>query len=115
MVFFFALSCALNQWQTQITQRLLRQLSPPPVTIVNAVIWGYVAYTLRPANDIFIDGERLACCPNTFTNVMHHEIEHAKGRNHNNVTGDIMSYSVTEDINGQLLNDLYVWPFFVNG
>lgn len=70
---------------------------------------GSVAYTTVTRNTVYIDGPKLECCPRTFANVLHHELDHTKGRDHNQIKGDIMSYSVTLGPDGLIIDDLYVW------
>lgn len=104
------LANAFSGWQINAIRSAMAEYNPPPIAVISAVLWDEVAFTDRINNFVYIDNTRLSCCRNTFANVVHHEIMHTKGQSHNNVSGDIMSYRVTADLNGNIIEDLYIWP-----
>ena len=78
--------------------------------VVDGVIGNWtLAFTDQMRLVTTLDGARMACCPKTFQNVVHHEIDHLKGRQHNHIPFDIMSYMVTVDEHGKVVEDAFVW------
>lgn len=103
-------SHAFTPLQTSAIRDSLAKNRPPEfVTIVDAPLRLDFGFTEADRTHVYIDGGKLKCCPNTFANVAHHEIDHTKGRDHNTIPGDIMSYKVTIDQTGQAIEDPYVW------
>lgn len=106
-----ALVSAFSPLQINIVRNALRIHGAPSFTVVvDAINTDTFAYTTADRRVIYIDAVLFINAPKTFINVMHHEIDHTRGRVHNNVTGDIMSYHITVDTNGTIIEDPYIWP-----
>jgi len=93
------------RWMLNISQ------APGFVSVINGIQYPSLSYTDMNTKLIYIDMERFQCCPNTFTNVINHEIGHTKGMMHNDASGSVMNYSVRVDEDGELVEDTYLYPF----
>ena len=94
-----------------ILDGLKRHNAPAFVAVLDAPQpSGSIAYTTGSRDTIYLDGVKLECCHRTFQNVLHHESAHARGREHNQIRGDIMNYSVLVSQAGDVIDDLWVWP-----
>jgi hypothetical protein len=101
---------AFTPLQTNVIRASLANYTPPEfVTIVDAPLRLDFGFTEADRTHVYIDGGKLKCCPNAFANVVHHELDHTKGRDHNSIPGDIMSYRVTVDASGRTVEDPVVW------
>ena len=78
--------------------------------IIDGVQSGTYAYTDADRQRSYIDFNRFANAPNSLKNVLNHEIAHLKHRDHNTDPTDIMSYRLTVDSSGNVINDDRVWP-----
>lgn len=105
-----SLALATNDYQANTIRELLRNANAPVyVRVIDGVQNGTYAFTESDRRSIYIDMKRFECCPKTFINVMNHEIEHTKGRDHTSIIGDIMNYSMKIDLFGNVIDDLYIW------
>ena len=82
---------------------------PPFAAFVDSVITGREAFTNTQTLVVYIDARRFEKTPNAFWNVIHHEIDHLKGRSHNSNVGDIMSYHLTVTQLGDIVEDPFLW------
>ena len=105
---FLSVSEGMTKWQQHKTRELLKKGNVPTFTsVIDSTQVGTYAFTNSERNTIFIDASRFQCCPNSFINVMTHEIDHVHGRNHNNVTGDVMAYHLTTFADGRISEDSF--------
>ena len=114
MLFLFLLlmsmSDAMNHFQTHKTRELLRKGNANLfVSVVDSVQDKTLAFTTADRMTIHIDAVKFECCPNTFTNVMWHEIAHTHGRDHNAIQNDVMNYSMAKYPNGRVAEDSYTF------
>ena len=77
--------------------------------IIDGVQSGNYAYTDADRQRSYVDFNRFANAPNSLANVLHHEVDHLKHRDHNNDPTDIMSYRLTTDNSGNVVEDTRVW------
>ena len=107
---FWSTVDAMNHFQTHKTRELLRKGNANLfVSVVDSVQDKTLAFTTADRMTIHIDAVKFECCPNTFTNVMWHEIAHTHGRDHSSTRGDIMNYSMTKFPNGRVAEDSYTF------
>lgn len=86
-------------------------MAPPRSAIVDGILAQDYAFTDQVKTLSHIDGVRFECCPNTFTNVVTHEIHHQNGRQHTSgVKNDPMSYLLTVRASGEIVEDNFVLP-----
>ena len=114
MLFLFLLFLstvdAMNHFQTHKTRELLRKGNANLfVSVVDSVQDKTLAFTNSERSTIFIDAMKFECCPNTFTNVLWHEIAHTHGRDHNLIKGDIMNYSMAKFPDDRVAEDSYTF------
>ena len=88
---------------------LTKEQTPSWVVVLDGVQRDTLAYTNTDRKRIYVDFERFRDAPNSLRNVLKHESQHAKGRDHNRIVGDIMSYAVTLDQRGNVVEDARVW------
>ena len=114
MSIIFSLIVAIAQSFNRIQSAKVRELMnlydvDKFSAIIDTPMRNNIAYTDMLDKNIYIDGWRMIDTPRTFQNVFHHESDHLKGREHNNISGDIMSYSVQVDARGSIIDDDHVW------
>lgn len=116
MRFLFAILisvvAAFTPYQVSIirTQQVLHK-APLRSAIVDAVLAQDYAFTDQVKTLTHIDAIRFECCPNTFTNVVTHEIHHQLGRQHTvGIKNDPMSYVLTIQASGEIVEDNFVLP-----
>ncbi len=108
----FLVTCCVaftNYQEQKIRELSVKYAAPRFTAFAAAPLNGDFGFTEPDRAHVVIDGARLECCPHTFANVVHHELDHAKGRDHNKIPGDIMSYAVTIDQTGAAIEDAFVW------
>ena len=106
-----ALALAIPDRYADVTRNLMKKHNAPDwVVVIDAVQHKTLAFTDVSTKKIYIDFNRFANAPNSLKNVIYHEIEHTKGRNHNNVSNDIMGYFITLNAAGDVIDDVRVWP-----
>ena len=89
---------------------LKKDNAPQFATIIDGVQSGNYAYADGfDRKKMYVDFNQFKDAPKSLLNVLHHEIEHSRGRDHNNIPGDIMSYKLTTDILGNVIDDGFVW------
>lgn len=106
------IAVAFTPYQASIirTQQVIHK-APLRSGIVDAVLAQDYAFTDQVKTLTHIDAMRFECCPNTFTNVITHEIHHQNGRQHTvGVNGDPMSYVLTIQASGEIVEDNFVLP-----
>lgn len=109
---FVGVATAFTPYQVSIirTQQVLHK-APLRSAIADAVLAQDYAFTDQVKTLTHIDGLRFECCPNTFTNVVTHEIHHQLGRQHTaGVKGDPMSYVLTIQASGEIVEDSFTLP-----
>ena len=108
LLFWMSTVDGMTKWQQHKTRELLKKGNVPTFTsVIDSTQVGTYAFTTADRSTIHIDASRFQCCPNSFVNTMVHEIDHVHGRNHNNVTGDIMSYHLTTFADGRISEDSF--------
>jgi hypothetical protein len=82
--------------QAKMTMDIMKKYQSPPWTVViDAAQIDTVAYTDADRKRIYINYALFRDAPRSLANVIHHEVMHAHGHEHNKIPGDIMSYAVT--------------------
>lgn len=112
LAIFTGLTMAFTPYQVSIirTQQVIHK-APLRSAIMDGVLAQDYAFTDQVKTLTHIDGLRFECCPNTFTNVVTHEIHHQNGRQHTaGVKGDPMSYVLTIQASGEIVEDNFVLP-----
>lgn len=105
-----ALTAAMTREQAEITREAMVKYAAPQFTvIVDGVQTPTYAFTDGERKHTYIDYKRFNHAPNSLKNVIRHEIDHLRGRDHNAVAGDIMAYHLTVAPNGTVLDDAFVW------
>ena len=111
LIWVVAVASAMSQTQAEMARTAMAQYGAPDWSaIVDGVQRGTYAFTDVIGLKTYIDFHQFNQAPNSLKNVLHHEIDHLRGRLHNNASFDIMSYRLTVDSNGRVLNDAFVWP-----
>jgi len=107
---FTALAAAMTRDQAQVSRDSMTKYGAPQFsTIVDGVQSGTYAFTDADRRHTYIDYKRFANTPISLRNVVRHEIDHLRGRDHNNVPGDPMSYRLTVDTTGNVVEDASIW------
>jgi hypothetical protein len=102
---------ALTPGQAKLTMDVMKKYqSPPYVAIIDAVQLDTIAFTDVDRKRIYINYARFRDAPKSLANTIHHEIDHTKNREHNDNPGDIMSYRVTMNQQGEIIEDAAIWP-----
>ena len=84
--------------------------APQFATIIDGVQSGNYAYADGfDRKKMYIDFNQFKDAPKSLQNTLNHEIQHSRGRDHNNIPGDIMSYALTTDSLGNVIDDGFVW------
>ena len=101
---------AMNKEQAEITRAAMVKYGAPQFSvIVDGVQHPTYAFTTGDRKVTYIDFKRFANAPNSLRNVLDHELNHLLGRDHNNIPGDPMSYRLTVDRNGTIIEDSFIW------
>ena len=88
----------------------LKKYKPPQFSVIlDGIQDGTYAFTDGSRQRTYIDFSRFANAPNSLRNVLDHELNHLLGRDHNNIPGDPMSYRLTVDRNGTIIEDSFIW------
>jgi hypothetical protein len=109
----FSICNGFTEYQnTIVRQQSINHRAPQSSSIVDALLPRDYAFTDQQLLISSIDGLRFQCCPNSFTNVMAHEIHHLNGRQHNTVyvKDDPMSYAITIRQDGSVIEDSFILP-----
>lgn len=105
-----AIAGAMTRDQAQVTRDSMAKYGAPQFsTIVDGVQSGTYAFTDADRRHTYIDYKRFANTPISLRNVLDHEIFHLKGKDHNSVPGDPMSYRLTVDPAGNVVEDAAIW------
>ena len=111
VLFLAAAALDMTKQQADMTAAaMLKYRAPDFSAIVDGVQRGTYAFTEMDSRKAYINYAKFLNAPNSLMNVLHHEIMHLRGREHNNLVGDIMSYRLAVDSNGAVVNDAFVWP-----
>lgn len=102
-----SLVSAFTDWQILTIRASIKKYGPPDAVFIDAAMLTDYAHTDMAQKIVSIDARRFECCPNTFQSVVHHELDHCRGRMHNTVVGDIMSYHITVDALGNVQEDSF--------
>lgn len=102
-----ALAGAMTKGQKEIVREAIKKAEVPQFSVVvdGVTAPGMYAFTDAAREHTYIDFARFANAPNSLFNVALHEGHHLRGRDHNNVPGDPMSYRLTVDSNGSVVED----------
>jgi len=98
---------AFTDWQALTIRASIKKYGAPDAVFVDVTMVADYAHTDMASKIVSIDARRFDCCPNSFTSVVHHELDHTRGRLHNSIPGDIMSYHLTVDALGNILEDTF--------
>ena len=110
VLIFSHLASAIQPIFADVARGALKKYDAPLFSvIVDGVQSGTYAFTDAPRERAYIDFNRFRNAPNSLANVLHHEVEHLKGRDHNEIPLDIMSYRLTVDSNGAVVDDDHIW------
>lgn len=111
MICLLSLTSAMTDKYADVARAALKKYNAPQfAVIIDGVQSGNYAYTDGfDRKKMFIDFNQFKNAPKSLQNTLRHEIEHSKGREHNNIVGDIMSYAITIDALGNVVEDRYVW------
>lgn len=105
-----SLAGAMTRDQAQVTRDSMSKFGAPQFsTIVDGVQTGTYAFTDADRRHTYIDYKRFANAPMSLRNVVRHEIDHLRGRDHNTLPGDPMSYRLTVDPAGNVVEDAAIW------
>ncbi len=102
-----------TDYQNRILRaQMINHKAPPLSGIVDAVLASDYAFTDQQRLLVHIDAARFECCPNSFANVVIHEIHHLHQRQHNIAPAqdDPMSYRLTTHANGDVVEDNFILP-----
>jgi hypothetical protein len=114
MILIFLLACsgsAFTTWQSGVIREMLTKYNASTTIVVDRVSYDVPGSTRRPSDIVYIDGESFQGAPRTFVNTVHHELAHAAHkRDHNNIPCDIMSYHLTTNNKGIMLDDTFIVP-----
>jgi hypothetical protein len=108
LAFIIAVVVSADFQSRKIRELMNSQNIPSFVKVIDGVQIDTYAFTDPDLRSVYIDMKRFECCPNSFINVVNHELAHTRGREHNNVIGDIMNYSLTVDKRGNIIDDNYI-------
>lgn len=101
---------AFTPRQALIAREVMRKKKPPPfVTVTDAVLADGFAFTDESRKRIYVDFAQFRDAPTSLANTINHEVVHTKGGEHNSIPGDIMSYVLTLDESGAVVNDDHEW------
>lgn len=101
-------SLGFNQYQASTIRALFRDHGVPQgLAAIDSILSGSIAFSEVAAGKSYIDGRRLWYAPNTYHNVLNHEIAHLLGANHGDGS-PYMSYSVRIWPNGTVIDDDFV-------
>lgn len=101
----FSLGVAFTDWQAKVIHSSIKKYGPPDAVFIDVTMVTDYAHTDVERKIVSIDARRFECCPNSFRSVVHHELDHCYGRMHNSIPNDIMSYHLTVDTTGHILED----------
>lgn len=110
-IFLCAAAFGMQDKFADVAREALKKYNAPPwATFIDGVQTGNYAYTDgADRTKMYIDFNQFKNAPKSLQNTLRHEIEHSKGRDHNNIPGDIMSYSLTVDSLGNVIDDTRAW------
>ena len=101
----FGLTRAFTSWQSLAVRESIKKYGPPDAVFIDVAMVANFAHTDMAQKIVSIDAQRFECCPNSFRSVVRHELDHCRGRMHNTVFGDPMSYHLTIDAVGDIIED----------
>ena len=106
-----ALTAAMTKGQKQIVRESLKKAAAPQFSVVvdGVTTPGIYAFTDAGRERTYIDFARFANAPIALRNVVDHEAQHLLGRDHNTLVGDPMSYLLTVDRDGNVVEDAAIW------
>ena len=109
LLLFVAMAAAMTFEQSKVCRDTMRKLKVPPWSImIDATLGDQLAFSQQDSHITYLDAARFVNTLNTWRNVVAHEASHLKGAQHGD--GSLgMSYSVTLDPFGNVLND----PFLI--
>jgi len=103
-----ALAGAMTRDQAQVTRDSMSKFGAPQFSaIVDGVQSGTYAFTDADRRHTYVDYKRFAKAPMSLRNVLDHEVNHLLGRDH--VPADPMSYRLTVDPAGNVVEDATLW------
>jgi len=110
LLMWIAAALAMTPRQAEMTREaMVRYRVPQFSVIVDGVQTGTYAFTDADRRHTYIDYKRFIAAPTSLRNVLDHEANHLLGRDHNSVGGDPMSYRLTVDPDGNVVEDSTIW------
>lgn len=110
LLLLVAFASAMRSKFADAARASLKKYNPPPFSaIIDGVQYGTYAFTDASRQRTYIDFNRFVNAPNSLRNVLDHELNHLLGRDHNNIPHDPMSYKLTVDSNGSVVEDNLIW------
>lgn len=109
-------SCnGFSAYQTEIVRKQMKDHEAPQwAAITDSILAQNYAFADQAKSLVYIDAARFECCPNSFANVMAHEVSHLNMRDHNDpanfVKDDPMSYALSIMSDGTVVNDKFLLP-----
>lgn len=92
--FFFFLVSGFTDWQSNIIRESIKKYGASDAVFVDVTMAQDYAHTDVARRIVSIDARRFDCCPNSFTSVVRHELDHTRGREHcRSLTNPFMSAS----------------------
>lgn len=120
---FFFLAAGFTDWQANIIRESIKKYGAPDAVFIDVTMAQDYAHTDVERRIVSIDARRFDCCPNSFTSVVRHELDHTRGRVHcKSLTkpfmtsgdptlpwctsvDDPMGYVLTTDAQGNIVDD----------
>lgn len=118
---FFFLTAGFTDWQANTIRASIKKYGAPDAVFIDVAMAQDYAHTDVERRIVSIDARRFDCCPNTFQSVVHHELEHTRGRMHCRALdsptaiipglpwcgyiNDPMGYVLTTDAQGYIVED----------
>lgn len=122
---FLSIALAFSDYQSGIIRESIKKYGASDAVFIDVVMSQDYAHTDVARRIVSIDARRFDCCPKAFRSVVHHELDHTRGRNHctRNPNGsappvffgspipwcltpdDPMGYVLTTDVQGNIVED----------
>ena len=106
MLLLVAAAALRPQYAELVRSEMVKQATADWVTVQDAVQQKQLAYTSSDLKHVYVDFGRFKNAPQALANTLKHEIAHTRGATHNDGS-PYMSYAVTEDRAGNIVDDAY--------
>ncbi len=102
---------ALQSKFSEPVRESFKKYKPPQFSVILDGVQDGTTYAFTDADRqrTYVDFARFANAPHSLRNVLDHELNHLIGRDHNNIPHDPMSYRLTVDSNGNVVDDDFIW------